>query len=271
MTPAKVKEIRQYIRAAASAAASVDALSVRPIERFLLTGEESWEGAGSGRWTLAQLNRDEIHTKAAKRALKALLTYMGNLLPDEVRLMPLATPEQIQTHIEPMVTGLVQLDWQLVALRELASRTFVLNFPGANAAIDAELQTCYLGAAWQIFWAFCDDYGLKLPEIDIGCDGLSAGAFAHVRVSADAQACHQVAAGALEISRRSHRTPDDRHLCLRPCHRLLPGAIPLQQLFGTEHQAIDIASRAHRDARTIDLHVLSTSGPPQALQPVDRM
>jgi len=69
------------------------------------------------------------------------------------------------------------------ALRELAGRTYVLNFQGTKAALDAELTTCYLGAAWQILWVFFEDHGLKPAEIDTGCDGLSAGAFAHVRAS----------------------------------------------------------------------------------------
>jgi hypothetical protein len=37
-------------------------------------------------------------------------------------------PETIRRRIDPMVKGLVQGDWQEVALRELTARTFVLNF-----------------------------------------------------------------------------------------------------------------------------------------------
>ena len=76
--------------------------------------------------------------------------------------------------------GLVQCEWQKVALHELTARTFVLNFQGAKAAIDAELSTCYIRAAWQVLWIFSEDYGLKPDEIETECDGLSAGDFAHV-------------------------------------------------------------------------------------------
>jgi hypothetical protein len=73
-----------------------------------------------------------------------------------------------------MVKGLVQDDWQEVALRELTARTFVLNFQGAKVAMDAELSTCFMGTAWQILWALFGDYGLKPEEIEVECDGVSA-------------------------------------------------------------------------------------------------
>ena len=59
----------------------------------------------------------------------------------------------------------------------------MLNFQGAEAAIDAELSTCFMGSAWRILWALFGDYGLKPDDIEMGCDGL-AGDFAHVRWSA---------------------------------------------------------------------------------------
>src|SRR5207253_11260573 len=71
-----------------------------------------------------------------------------------------------------------------VARRELTARTCVLNFQGAQAAVDAELSTCFMGTAWQILWALFGDYGLKPEEINVECDGVSAGDFAHVRLSA---------------------------------------------------------------------------------------
>jgi len=92
-------------------------------------------------------------------------------------------PETIRSRINPMVKGLVQSDWQEIALRELTARTFVLNFQGAKAAIDAEFSTCYMGAAWRILWALFGDYGLKPDEIEVECDGI-AGDFAHARWSA---------------------------------------------------------------------------------------
>ena len=93
-------------------------------------------------------------------------------------------PETIRLRIEPMVKGLVQDDWQEIALRELTARTFVLNFQGARAAMDAELATSFMGTARQILWALYGDYGLKPEQIDMGCDGVCAGEFAHVRLSA---------------------------------------------------------------------------------------
>ncbi len=83
-----------------------------------------------------------------------------------------------------MVKGLLEGDWQEVALRELTARTFVLNFQGAKAAMEAELSTCFMGTAWRILWALFGDYGLKPEEISVECDGVSAGNFAHVRLSA---------------------------------------------------------------------------------------
>jgi hypothetical protein len=83
-----------------------------------------------------------------------------------------------------MVRGLVQKEWQDVALRELSNRTFILNFQGAKAAIQAELSTSYMRAAWKILWACFGDYSLAPDDIQIDCDGISAGAFAHVRWSA---------------------------------------------------------------------------------------
>src|SRR5260370_19629883 len=50
--------------------------------------------------------------------------------------------------------------------------------------MEAELSTCFMGTAWQILWASFGDYGLKPEEISVECDGVSAGDFAHVRLSA---------------------------------------------------------------------------------------
>jgi hypothetical protein len=89
----------------------------------------------------------------------------------------------IRRRIEPMVKGLVQDDWQEVALREIIARTFTLNYQGTKAAIDAEMTTCFMGSAWRILWALFGDHGLKPEDVEVGCDGL-AGDFAHVRWSA---------------------------------------------------------------------------------------
>ncbi len=77
----------------------------------------------------------------------------------------------------------MQDDWQEVALREIIARTFILNFQGAKAAIDAELSTCFMGSAWADSMALFGDHRLKPEDVEVGCDGL-AGDFAHVRWSA---------------------------------------------------------------------------------------
>lgn len=109
-------------------AAAAERLSVPVIERFLRTGDETWDGAGSGRFTPAQFENNEAYRRAAKKALRSLFQLLANLLPAEAQSAPHVTPEAIRPHVEPMVKGLVQHDWQDVALRELVSRTFVLNF-----------------------------------------------------------------------------------------------------------------------------------------------
>jgi hypothetical protein len=42
-----------------------------------------------------------------------------------------------------------------------------------------------MGGAWRILWGFFGDHRLKPDEIEMECDGLSAGDFAHVRWSAN--------------------------------------------------------------------------------------
>ena len=159
-------------------------MSAPLIERFLRTGKETWDGAGSGRFTLAGFNENEAYTRASKTALRSLFGLLAELLPAEARTTPQVGPKTIRRRIEPMVKGLVQDDWQEVALRELTARTFVLNFQGARTAMDAELATSFMGTARQILWALYGDYGLKPERIDMGCDGVCAGEFAHVTLSA---------------------------------------------------------------------------------------
>jgi hypothetical protein len=154
------------------------------IERFLRTGEETWDGAVSGRFTLAQFNADELYNRATKTALRTLFRLLSGLLPAEAQVAPQVGSETIRASIGPMLKGLVQGDWQEVALRELTARTFVLNFQGAKAALQVELSTCFIGTAWQILWALYGDYRLKPEEINVECDGVSAGSIAHVGLSA---------------------------------------------------------------------------------------
>jgi hypothetical protein len=175
--------VDECIRDAAQQAAVTEGLSAPIIERFLRSGEETWEGAGSGRFSLAQFKEDEAYTRATKTALRTLLHHLASLLPAEAQLATPVAAATIRQRIELMVKGLVQADWQEAALREVAARTFVLNLPGTVAAIEAELSTCFTGSAWQILWAFFGDHGLKPAEVEVRCDGM-AGDYAHVRWSA---------------------------------------------------------------------------------------
>ncbi|HEY3822936.1 MAG TPA: hypothetical protein VGL82_00170 [Bryobacteraceae bacterium] len=75
--------------------------------------------AGSGRFTLAQFTNDEVYTRAAKAALRTLFRLLSGLLPAKTRSLPQVPPVAIRRRVEPMVTGLVQRDWQEVALREI--------------------------------------------------------------------------------------------------------------------------------------------------------
>ena len=179
----RLQVVNECIRDAAQQGAAPRGLSATPIERFLRTGEETWEGAGSGRFSLAQFKEDEAYTRATKTAIRNLFERLANLLPAEVQSSPQVPPDTIRQRIQPMVTGLVQENWREVALREITARTFVLNLPGARAAIEAEFSTCLMGSAWRVLWPLFEDYGLKPDDIKVGCDGL-AGDYAHVRWSA---------------------------------------------------------------------------------------
>jgi hypothetical protein len=130
MDPNKRKRIDQCIRDAAQTAATGGGLQVSAIEESLRTGQKTWDGAGSGRFTLAQIKQDEIYSDAAKTALRMLLNRLADLLPTEAELVPSVSPETIRQRVEPMIKGLVRRDWQDVALRELSARTFVLKLPG---------------------------------------------------------------------------------------------------------------------------------------------
>jgi hypothetical protein len=110
--------VSQCIRDAAEHAAAADGLSAMLIERFLRAGEETWEGAGSGRFSLAQFREDEAYTRATKTAIRKLFDLLANLLPSEIQSSQAISPDLIRQRIEPMVMGLVQADWQEVALRE---------------------------------------------------------------------------------------------------------------------------------------------------------
>ena len=180
---AKLQAVNERIRDAAQQAAAPGGLSAILIERFLRTGEQTWEGAGSGRFSLAQFKEDEAYSRATKTALQNLLDLLADLLPAEAQASPLVSPDAIRQRIEPMVSGLVQADWRDVALCEITARMFILNLAGTRMAVEAELSTCFMGSAWRVLWPLFEDYGLKPDDINVGCDGL-AGDYAHVRWSA---------------------------------------------------------------------------------------
>src|SRR5713226_7366544 len=102
----RLQAVNQCICSAAQQAAAPGGLSALLIERFLRSGEETWEGAGSGRFSLAQFKEDEAYTRATKTALRTLLDLLTNLLPAEAQSIPPVAPDTIRQRIEPMVTGL---------------------------------------------------------------------------------------------------------------------------------------------------------------------
>jgi hypothetical protein len=174
--------INRRIRDAARQTAG--SLSVAMIERFLRVGEETWNGAGSGQFTRAQVEEDGAYSKCAKAGLRILFDLLADLLPPEDKTIPPVTPEVIAQRLQPMIGGVVQPDWQATAFHELAQRIFVLNFQGAKAALEAELATGWLSGAWQVLWICFEGHGLKSPAgTETECDGLSTGQIAHVRWS----------------------------------------------------------------------------------------
>src|SRR5436309_13170736 len=124
MEQCKLNEVNGRIREAAQQAAAVDGLSVSVVERFLRTGAETWDGAGSGRFTLAQFKEDEAYTRAAKAGLRTLLHLLSSLLPTEAQSAAQVAPDLIRGRIEPMVEGYGRDDWQEVALAATIARSF---------------------------------------------------------------------------------------------------------------------------------------------------
>ena len=109
----RFRAVNQCVLEAAQQAAAAGGLAVLAIERFLRTGEETWDGAGSGRFTPAQFKNNEAYRQAAKTALRILFHLLANLLPAEAQLVPQVAPEAIRRRIDPMVKGLVHGDWQI--------------------------------------------------------------------------------------------------------------------------------------------------------------
>ena len=102
----RFETVNQCIREAAKQAAATAGLAVPTIERFLRTSEETWDGAGSGRFTPAQFKNNEAYRRAAKTAMRTLFHLLANLFPAEAQLVPRVAPEAIRQRIDPMVKGL---------------------------------------------------------------------------------------------------------------------------------------------------------------------
>ena len=132
MEQCKLSEVNERIREAAQQAAAVDGLSVPVVERFLRTGDETWDGAGSGRFTLAQFKEDEAYTRAAKAGLRTLLHLLASLLPAEAQSAPQVAPDMMRRRIEPMVKGLVQDDWQEIAFARDHRANLHFELPGGH-------------------------------------------------------------------------------------------------------------------------------------------
>ena len=73
----KFEAVNQCIREAAQQAAATGGLAVPTIELFLRTSEETWDGAGSGRFTPAQFKNNEAYRRAAKIATADLVPPPG--------------------------------------------------------------------------------------------------------------------------------------------------------------------------------------------------
>jgi hypothetical protein len=84
----KFNAVNQRIREAAQDAGAPDRLSVSIIEHFLRTADDTWDGAGSGQFTTAQVQNNEAYRRAVKNALKTLFHTLADLLPAEAQLAP---------------------------------------------------------------------------------------------------------------------------------------------------------------------------------------
>jgi len=184
MSNPNTQTVNRCIRDAARLAAAGDSLIPYHIAQFLRTGEEHWPGSLSSSHGPYSLKSDGSYSNAAKTALLTLFDQLSGSLPDPIRTAPQVSSEEIRQRIEPMIRGLVQHDWQEIALAELTRRTFVLNYHGAKAAIAAELSTGWRDTAWQVLWAFSEEHGLTRAGTRTEYDGLSGGEYAHVLWSA---------------------------------------------------------------------------------------
>lgn len=172
------------IAEAAAHASPGDPKEARAIEAFLSTGERNTKEFIPEGNTLEWLNDAQEQKQRRVAALRHLFTLLAKHLPHEARAVPSVTALDVENRVRPMVAGLVQADWQKVALRELGRRVFVLNHDMTLAAMEAEISTTWIGDACRVLWLYFGDYGLAPRGIKLGMEGLSAGTYAHVRPSA---------------------------------------------------------------------------------------
>lgn len=153
------------------------------VERFLSTGNNNlYRRPG---YSLKRIAEEREHSHCCKAALLDLFDTISKQLPSAAVNAPAVTPEMIRERVKPMVAGLVQEEWRETALRELGNRVFVLNAAGARKAIEAELTTSCLHEAWNVFWLFFNDHGLRPEAVRRPVfEGITAGTFAHISQSA---------------------------------------------------------------------------------------
>ena len=151
---------------------------------FLRTGEETSEDSIPEGNVLEWMRGAQERKKRKYAALRHLFYLLARYLPPGARDVPSVTAEVVKDLVRPMIEGFIQPAWREVALRELGRRVFVLNHDTTLAAMEAEMSTTWIGEAWQVLWLYFHDYGLAPRGLKLGMDGLSAGAFAHVRPSA---------------------------------------------------------------------------------------
>lgn len=170
------------IRVAAIESARHDGLDSALIESFLRTGDGDWDGSASGCFGGTQLKNDELYRSAARFAMRQVFDMFAELLPASITGARLIAASAIKQRVEPMIRGVLIAEWQDVAMRVLIPRIFVLNYPGARMAFEAEIKSCTLHSAWQVLWAFAADFGLKPDGIAVNFEG-TACEYAHVRLS----------------------------------------------------------------------------------------
>src|SRR5205809_7693570 len=88
----RFETVSQCLREAAQQAAAPGGLSAPLIERFLRTGKETWDGAGSARFTVAGFNENEAYTRASKPALGSLFGLLRERRPRQARTRPQGGP-----------------------------------------------------------------------------------------------------------------------------------------------------------------------------------